>query len=116
MPPRGVRPNRRQHRQLVDQLRGQRPADRGRSEPLGGAVTCTVPTSSAVFLFKIEHCDMRAQRGQHVEQRGACRVQPQAIEHQRRARENRGRAQKERSRRNIARHRRLNARAASAAQ
>ncbi len=53
----------------------------------------------------MQHADLRSQRGQHIQQRGARRVQPERIQHQVRAGEESRGAQKERRRRNVAGHR-----------
>ena len=55
-----------------------------------------------MLLFKIQHRDVRAQCRQHVEQRGARRIQAESIDHKVGAGEEHCRAQKKRRRRKIA--------------
>jgi len=65
----------RQDGQLVDELRGQCAADGCLSQTLGGRGDLHRTYQFGVLFFQIENADMRAQSGEHVEQRGAGGVQ-----------------------------------------
>ena len=78
----GVRRNRRQHRQFVDQLRRQRAAHLRRSQPFGRRRNLHRAHQLRVLLLEIQNRNVRAQRGQHVKQRGARGIQPHRIQNQ----------------------------------
>ena len=82
-----IRTDRRQHRQLVDQLRRQRSGDRRPRQPVRRSVHLHRPHQFAVLLLKVEHADVSAKRRQHIQQRSPRGIQPQRIEDQIRVRE-----------------------------
>ena len=63
------------HRQLVDELRGQGAGDGGAPEAVLGRGQLHGAGKLAIALLQVEDGRLCAQRGQHIEQRGARRIE-----------------------------------------
>ena len=91
----GVRGDGGERGQLVDKVRGERARDGGSSEAVAGRVDLHGADELSIFLFEVEHADLRAQCHEHVEQRGTRGVHPERVEDKVGAGEERGCAEKE---------------------
>ena len=79
--------------QLVDELRGESAADFGGAKALGRRCDLNGADEFGVFFFEIENGDVRAEGGEHIEQRGAGGIEADGVKNQAGAGEERGGAE-----------------------